>query len=112
MNILKIKSIAAITAVIAAFISVPVQAEQVGNLHIGYVYQVHNEDSFDIHLPERPNDCGSSLYRVRDASPVILERKFAIAMAALLSDKRIRFNETDTCDGNRMLVSWIRILRN
>jgi len=78
---------------------------------VGYVYQFNSSDStmFDVHVPTRTHECGSSLYRSTSTSDAIADRKFALILAAFTSNKKISFRETGVCDGNRMKISWVRI---
>lgn len=89
-----------------------VQAMNVSPVKIGYVYQLNLSDTtgFDFQVPDRPNSCGSRLYRSYSADEHVANRKFSLVLTAFVADKRISFYERDTCEGDRALVGWIRLV--
>lgn len=88
---------------------IPATAGDVGPVKLNYVYQLDSPDSFDFRVLGRTTSCGSTLYRIQNTDAAVLDRKFSIAMSALLANKDVEFFEKDVCTGGRMLVGWIRI---
>lgn len=83
----------------------------VSSSKVVYVYQQDLPPSEFEFRSDRPNNCGSTLYRVKSNNETIANRKFAIVLSALMSDKDLAFRDTQICDGSRSVVSWVRIIK-
>lgn len=88
-----------LTLCLAAFCQLVLAAEDVHGQKVGYVYQYDNSDTtkFDVDIPERPHECGSTLYRSSSTSDAIANRKFTLILTAFVSDKKISFKDINFC---------------
>jgi hypothetical protein len=103
-----------IAGFLIALVSIPAFSKDVTTAQsIGYVYLIESTDNtaFDIDLPNRVNQCGSTLYRSKSNDTVIAARKFSAVLTAFTANYKIKFNDNEVCEGNRSLISWIRIVR-
>lgn len=53
--------------------------------------------------------CGSTAYRVKSPNTPVASRKFAIVLSAFTSGKKLWYHDTGVCEGNRSVVTWVRV---
>jgi|GEM_PF-1427365 len=98
------------SVILTIFLSLPAEAQEIANRQrINFIYQLDDYDSFEIKIDARRHDCGSTFYKIKHDNAIVLERKFSMTMSALLAHREITFKEEGVCEGNRMMVGWIRI---
>jgi len=69
-------------------------------------------DEFDFSIGTNHSCSGGLFYRVRAGSVDIANRQFNMALASVQTGQTIDFWNTGTCDGNRAIVSWMRLNGN
>jgi len=92
-----------------AFASPSFAAKDIMQSEIVYVYQpdlAPTEFEFQSNIA---NSCGSHLYRVKSNDEATAQRKFSIVLTAFSTGKNLAFNDTETCQGSRSIVSWVRV---
>lgn len=98
-----------LTAILMCFTSLAFSAEDVVGKTIEFVYQPDLAvTEFDF-AANRQNGCGSNLYRVSSADVQIANRKFSLVLAAFSAGKKLSFHDRGVCEGNRSMVSWVKI---
>lgn len=70
----------------------------------------HDADEFDFLTDITQHHCsGGRLFRAKAGNVDIANRQYLLALTALQTSQTIDFRITGDCDGNRALVSWIRL---
>jgi len=84
--------------------------KSIENTTIIHVQQQDSESTqFEI-TSSTENSCGSSTYIVKSPNNAVATRKFSLILTALTTNKKVSFNDTEICDGNRSVITWIRLL--
>ena len=83
--------------------------KDVSHATVTYVYQPDLAPTEFEFSSDKPNACGSSLYRVQSNDVDTANRKFAIILAAYTAGKNIAFHDKEVCAGSRSTVTWVRI---
>ncbi len=96
-----------IAVLVFLFISTNSLAETISFDSIEYVYQLDSQHSFDF-AGGASHQCGSNLYRVKSTSSESIGRKFSMVLAAFFAGETIIVSAGD-CEGNRRVVSWVRV---
>ncbi|NOU49186.1 hypothetical protein HG263_01290 [Pseudoalteromonas sp. JBTF-M23] len=95
-----------------AFFSVQAFAgKDVGTSQVNYVYQLDSDSTVFEFNSNVPHGCGSSLYRVKSPNESVANRKFSIVLTAFTTNNNLAFHDTKTCEGNRSVVSWVRVTK-
>lgn len=77
---------------------------------VNYIYQLDSEATVFEFNASTTHRCGSSIYRVKSPSVAVANRKFSMVFGAFIANKRLAFHDKEICEGNRSLVSWVRII--
>ncbi len=73
--------------------------------------QQHDSDSTQFEITSSTkNNCGSSAYIVKSPNNAVATRKFSLILTALTTNKKISFNDTEICEGDRSIVTWIKLI--
>jgi hypothetical protein len=82
-----------------------------GPAQVNYIYQLDSDATvFEMSL-SIAHGCGSSLYRVKSPNADVANRKFSLALTAFTAGYKLRFHDTLVCEGNRSVVSWVRLVK-
>lgn len=76
---------------------------------VNYVYQLDEPGVFQF-SSSVPNNCGSSLYRVKSVDEGVANRKFSLVLTAFTAGKKLSFHDSQVCEGNRSVVRWVRLI--
>ncbi|MCP3669491.1 MAG: Spc97/Spc98 family protein [Gammaproteobacteria bacterium] len=90
-------------------ISSQVFAGDVGSSVVNFVYQRDLPDTEFEFSSNISHGCGSSLYRVSSFTPIVANRKFSVVLTAFTAGKNLAFHDTGVCEGDRSIVSWVRV---
>ena len=84
--------------------------QNVGPVNVSYLYQLdRNSTEFEFSIGTY-HSCGSDWYRVKSPSDVVANRKFDLVLTAFNSSKRVVFYDTETCEDDRRVVGWVRLV--
>ena len=98
------------SVVVCLIFSLPVNAaKNVNNSSVNYVYQQDTSPTDFEFQSNVAHSCGSSLYRVKSNDTEVANRKFSIVLTAFTTGKNLAFHDSEVCEGNRSIVSWVRI---
>ncbi|MGR5378750.1 hypothetical protein [Vibrio harveyi] len=78
---------------------------------IDYIYQLDSDSTVFEFKSTIKNQCGSNLYRVKSPNEAVANRKFSLVLAAFTTDKNLAFHDTESCEGLRSIVAWVRITK-
>ena len=82
----------------------------VGPVSISYLYQLDNNSTEFEFSTGSYHNCGSDYYRVKSPSDAVANRKFTLVLEAFKLSKHIIFSDTETCEGDRRIVAWVRLV--
>ncbi len=82
----------------------------VGPATVNYVYQLDSDSTVFEFSISAVNSCGSYHYKVKSPNEDVANRKFSLVLAAFSSGKRIMFADMQVCEGDRTVVSWVRLV--
>ncbi|TRY33407.1 hypothetical protein FM019_05380 [Aliiglaciecola sp. M165] len=84
-------------------------AEDVLNKQVSNVYQLDSDaTTFEMRI-EGPNSCGGVYWRVKSPNEAVANRKFSLVLTALTTKSPLSFHDIGVCEGDRSIVSWIRL---
>ena len=86
-------------------------AKDVGSSAVNYVYQLDSEATVFEFSSSVSHGCGSNLYRVKSPSEAVANRKFSLVLTAFTTNGKLAFHDTGTCEGNRSVVAWVRLIK-
>ncbi|MBA6258241.1 MULTISPECIES: hypothetical protein [unclassified Colwellia] len=102
----------AIVASVLVFISnFTFAAKDISSSTVNYVYQLDSDATVFEFSASVSHSCGSNLYRVKSPNESVANRKFSLILTAFTTNGKVAFHDTQSCEGNRSVVAWVRLIK-
>lgn len=79
------------------------------NTKIINVYQLDSDATVFEFRANIENSCGGVYWRVESPNESVADRKFSMILTAYSTGGNVSFYDKERCEGNRSIVSWVRL---